>query len=843
MPRQIDLGSGLPVTHNALERLSVDPKIGKIDLSQILDQWREFIEKQLVQLIKEVTKLDLSSPENFVVSLGSLIISGSRDVINIINTVFGNIFGGVDFGNPPSPEDIWKLVVNNLIKPLNAFAQLIGGLIPGGLIPGLDASKIISGLFPINRIGNLQDTLNLLQHGIDNVPGGQGLIDKICNALGVAGTGHTVADAYNALMKIPGGNIGSPLTPPNIPGLDASKIISGSISQVFLNITNIAASLISGVLSGGTIPALDASKIGSGKFGKGLFPDLTRDMSSDLQGAIDAGINALRNTPGAVGQAFSDWEAALASLPTSIFNRMGGNNVPRASQAQANAAMQALVSTVNAQGAAINALQNIMEGANGFRTSVAFRPSETTVFDVPGSFAYTLPAWFVLGVDSVDGIIAPAGGGGDGTGPGAPDGGDAGPCSLTVNETTHTAEGGKGGDHFNYNGQGLAPLTYLDILYPGGGTQAGFGGGGNAPGGGGAAGNPTPLNDRVGGTAGHWNAFSVIPTSAAITGAVAAGGTGGTAGLFGFPGGRGAAGAVFVRARAAMPAAFTPMGALLLPTFKLNTGVAQTDAMTVAASWSRIPPGDAAGGHILITRANAAFTDYVYLRLWVVSGVTNYELGRVASGGKSAWKSGTIAEAVPFNVFSLTSDSARTFTIGINGTGFDSYNDIGNTSAMGAGNRSGGWASSDSALPGSITQFAFLDTGTPARITSSTVATSQGTTSTTYADLPTTGPSVTLNVPASGEVTIDLSASFSAGGAVAQAGYMGFSLSGATTRAASDTTAACGRTVTGGLFGVISRRIHLTGLTPGTTTFKAMYKTSTSTGTFADRHLIVEPKP
>ncbi|MGC7255693.1 hypothetical protein RBA19_21430, partial [Mycobacteroides abscessus subsp. massiliense] len=65
------------------------------------------------------------------------------------------------------------------------------------------------------------------------------------------------------------------------------------------------------------------------------------------------------------------------------------------------------------------------------------------------------------------------------------------------------------------------------------------------------------------------------------------GGAAGAAGFFGFSGGKGAPGVVHIRARAAMPAAFTSMGTLLLPTFKLNTGVAQTDAMTVASSWSR----------------------------------------------------------------------------------------------------------------------------------------------------------------------------------------------------------------------------------------------------------------
>lgn len=564
-----------------------------------------------------------------------------------------------------------------------------------------------------------------------------------------------------------------------------------------------------------------------------------------VQGTIDAGINAIRNTPGAVGQSPGVWEAALASLPTTFFNRFGGNNVSRASLAQANAAMASLVSTINAQGAAINALQNMLEGANGFSGSVSFRQPETTTFDAPGPFTYTLPSWFVLGVDTLDVIIAPAGGGGDGTGVGAEEGGDAGPTSVTVNGTVRTAVGGLGGVYQLYSGQGLDPLTYLDILYPGGAAQTGAGGAGNPPGGAGAAGNVTPINDRLGGTSGSWNAFSVVPTSAVINGTVSDGGAAGAAGFFGFSGGKGAPGVVHIRARAAMPAAFTSMGTLLLPTFKLNTGVAQTDAMTVASSWSRVPPGGSAGGYILIIRANADFTSYVYLWVKTVGGSTKYELGRVFAGAKLAWKTGTISEAVPFNAFSLTSDNGYTFTLGINGVAFDSYTDGVSSSAMGPNYRSSGWASSDAALPGSIAQFAFLDTGTPARIVSNTVAASQGTSSTAaYVDLATTGPSATLNVPASGEVTVDISADYSAGGAAAQTGFMGVALSGANTVAASD--ARCARMTSLGAVGVgatISNRFHFTGLNPGTTTFKAMFKTSTSTATFSNRTIIVDPKP
>lgn len=108
----------------------------------------------------------------------------------------------------------------------------------GGLIPAIDASKIISGLFPISRIGNLQDTLDALDQAAANNPKAQGLIDKICNSLGIRGTGHTAAEAYNALMHIPGPNIGPPIGAGNVPMIDASMIGSGQLAKaLFPNLT------------------------------------------------------------------------------------------------------------------------------------------------------------------------------------------------------------------------------------------------------------------------------------------------------------------------------------------------------------------------------------------------------------------------------------------------------------------------------------------------------------------------------------------------------------------------------------------------------------------------------
>jgi hypothetical protein len=98
------------------------------------------------------------------------------------------------------------------------------------------------------------------------------------------------------------------------------------------------------------------------------------------------------------------------------------------------------------------------------------------------------------------------------------------------------------------------------------------------------------------------------------------------------------------------------------------------------------------------------------------------------------------------------------------------------------------------------------------------VETDQSTSSTSFTDLTTTGPAVTLTVNTAVLVTV----SCGIYAAVAYVGAMGFAVSGANTLAADRSRAAeLGGAST--LQGNPSRTIHLTGLTPGSTTFTAKY--------------------
>lgn len=120
--------------------------------------------------------------------------------------------------------------------------------------------------------------------------------------------------------------------------------------------------------------------------------------------------------------------------------------------------------------------------------------------------------------------------------------------------------------------------------------------------------------------------------------------------------------------------------------------------------------------------------------------------------------------------------------------------------------------------------------------TSATVATSQTTTSTSYTDLATTGPAVTVTTGTSALVSISAYLDNNSAG---QNSYMSFGVTGATTSAAVE---ARGLSFTGTGQGLTGSRVFLmTGLTAGSNTFTMKYKVQSGTGTFINRELIVIP--
>jgi hypothetical protein len=118
-----------------------------------------------------------------------------------------------------------------------------------------------------------------------------------------------------------------------------------------------------------------------------------------------------------------------------------------------------------------------------------------------------------------------------------------------------------------------------------------------------------------------------------------------------------------------------------------------------------------------------------------------------------------------------------------------------------------------------------------------TVATSQTTASTTYVDLATAGPEVTVTT---GTTAFVILTSYFFNNTQPWPGVVGFAVSGATTIAASNTQRlwAAGAIAGGQEFQMSA--VYKVTLTPGSNTFTAKYKTGgAGTATFADRSIIV----
>lgn len=145
------------------------------------------------------------------------------DIGNFFFNLTGIFGGGVDFNDLAfNPIEAVFNFVETMIVPTDLLASLIGGFIPGLQIPGLDASKIISGTFPMEMILGLPEALAELVVG-----GAQSIIDIFVNTfLGLGGEGHSENDLITAITSIPSMFLAGPLAP----GL-ASNLGAGILSS------------------------------------------------------------------------------------------------------------------------------------------------------------------------------------------------------------------------------------------------------------------------------------------------------------------------------------------------------------------------------------------------------------------------------------------------------------------------------------------------------------------------------------------------------------------------------------------------------------------------------------
>lgn len=123
-----------------------------------------------------------------------------------------------------------------------------------------------------------------------------------------------------------------------------------------------------------------------------------------------------------------------------------------------------------------------------------------------------------------------------------------------------------------------------------------------------------------------------------------------------------------------------------------------------------------------------------------------------------------------------------------------------------------------------------------------TVATSETETNTSYDDMATSGPAVTLTTGTKALIVVGAHMNNNTSGAGC---YMSFAVSGATTLAAADTRALIsGEDMTatgGGSLQASSHMIYYAALTAGSNTFTAKYRVTAGTGTFQARFITVWP--
>lgn len=178
-------------------------------------------------------------------------------------------------------------------------------------------------------------------------------------------------------------------------------------------------------------------------------------------------------------------------------------------------------------------------------------------------------------------------------------------------------------------------------------------------------------------------------------------------------------------------------------------------------------------------------------------------------------------------------------------------NDAGAISQVGATFRGGGFGMNAPVVSGSqvgavtASRYSLADNVSlltaPSQPAGAAVATSQSTSTTTYTDLGTVGPSVTVTIGSSGLALVNIYSQMTYSSGSGPKAYTSFVVSGANTQAASDAFATEAHFQSSVTDFAAGAPFVLTGLNPGSTTFKLQYRVNTGTCNFISRRISVVP--
>lgn len=301
-------------------------------------------------------------------------IPGLSELLNLLNSVLGPVFGGIDFTDPPTPEEIWQTVVTNLIEPLNillgpnsplnlanAFGRLQLEQLAGGLplsflttaVPNLlasfsaatvptsdgwsfdataDGAKVVcdgttktlymgSGVIKVESDQPLNTSMKVKYSGVTS--GAGQTIRYVLDTFTSADGSGTPTPVTVAGISNPSGTISSPVTlgnaswaiPPGVQSVRPVLVVDSSVSAGTVHWLN--------------TPVLEKPLTGA------LADGLPAALAAAGQDIRDAIVQALGGS--GTGHSALDIINALTSIPNANINGLAGLLNLKAAQADLNA--------------------------------------------------------------------------------------------------------------------------------------------------------------------------------------------------------------------------------------------------------------------------------------------------------------------------------------------------------------------------------------------------------------------------------------------------------------------------------------------------------------------------